>query len=180
VCRTRVEVQPVLFSIFSISISSSIVAISVASNCRPPQLPLSPLPPSPSLRAANTRQPAVTGHKQTVQMRSSRIKRRAACGGGGTGARGTVQDAAAGWEGMEARVRWGAYKRRIATNPGCISIRSARSVDPLRKPAAMSRSAASPGRYVVGRAAFEPLQRRSAGFHRPDIVESLKCTAGLM
>jgi hypothetical protein len=28
--------------------------------------------------------------------------------------------------------------------------------------------------------AFEPLQRRSAGFHRPDIVESLKCTAGLM
>ena len=29
-------------------------------------------------------------------------------------------------------------------------------------------------------AAFEPLQRRSAGFHRPDIVESLKCTAGLM
>eukprot|EP01043_Picozoa_sp_COSAG02_P117265 COSAG02_NODE_53764_length_299_cov_13.515000_1_plen_69_part_01 len=32
--------------------------------------------------------------------------------------------------GMEARVRWGAYKRRIATNPGCISIRSARSVDP--------------------------------------------------
>jgi hypothetical protein len=29
-------------------------------------------------------------------------------------------------------------------------------------------------------AAFEPLQRRSAGFHRPDIVESLKCTAVLM
>eukprot|EP01043_Picozoa_sp_COSAG02_P011497 COSAG02_NODE_423_length_22576_cov_62.034791_9_plen_85_part_00 len=36
------------------------------------------------------------------------------------------------------------------------------------------------GRYVVGRVAFEPLQRRSAGFHRPDIVESLKCTAVVM
>jgi hypothetical protein len=44
----------------------------------------------------------------------------------------------------------------------------------------MSRSAAPPGRYVAGRAAFEPLQRRSAGFHRPDIVESLKYTAVLM
>ena len=34
--------------------------------------------------------------------------------------------------------------------------------------------------YVVFSAAFEPLQRRSAGFHRPDIVESLKCAAVLM
>eukprot|EP01043_Picozoa_sp_COSAG02_P028740 COSAG02_NODE_1756_length_11052_cov_5.309230_11_plen_97_part_00 len=42
------------------------------------------------------------------------------------------------------------------------------------------RSAAPPGRYVAGRAAFEPLQRRPAEFHHPDIVESLKCTAGLM
>jgi hypothetical protein len=44
----------------------------------------------------------------------------------------------------------------------------------------VTRSAAPPDRYVAGRAAFEPLQRRSAGFHRPDIVESLKCTAVLM
>ena len=38
------------------------------------------------------------------------------------------------------------------------------------------RSAAGPLR--AGTAAFEPLQRRSAVFHRPDIVESFKCTAG--
>ena len=83
-------------------------------------------------------------------------------------------------KGWKARARWGAYKRRIATNPGCISISSARSVDPLRKLQATPRSATPLGRYVVFMAAFEPLQRRSAGFHRPDIVESLKCTAVLM
>jgi hypothetical protein len=55
-------------------------------------------------------------------------------------------------------------------------ISSARSVDPLRKLQATPRSAAPPGRYVAFLAAFEPLQRRSAGFHRPDIVESFKCT----
>jgi hypothetical protein len=107
VCRTRVEVLPVLSSVFSISILSSIVAISVASKSRPSQLPLPPLPPPPSLRAANTRQPDITGHKQTVKARSSRIKRRAARGGGGRGARGTVQDAAAGWEGMESTWKMG-------------------------------------------------------------------------
>ena len=39
-CRTWVEVQPRLSSVSSISISSSIVAISVASKSRPSQLPL--------------------------------------------------------------------------------------------------------------------------------------------
>eukprot|EP01043_Picozoa_sp_COSAG02_P082796 COSAG02_NODE_20945_length_808_cov_61.461213_2_plen_84_part_01 len=55
-------------------------------------------------------------------------------------------------------------------NSLCISISSARSVDPLRKLQATPRSATPLGRYVVFMAAFEPLQRRSAGFHRPDIV----------
>ena len=72
-----------LFSISSISILSSIVAISVTSKSRPSQLPLIPLPLPPSLRAANTTQPAATGHKQTVQTHNSRIERRAARGGGG-------------------------------------------------------------------------------------------------
>jgi hypothetical protein len=83
VCLAPVDVQVMLFSISSISILSSVVAISVTSKSRPSQLPLIPLPPPPSLRAANTTQPAATGHKQTVQTHSSRIERRAARGGGG-------------------------------------------------------------------------------------------------
>jgi hypothetical protein len=118
------EVRPVLISTSSISILSSIVAISVASKSRPIQLPLSPLLPPPSLRAANTTQRATTGRK--------RQSRRTAAGSNGVlrvaevgqGWEGAVQDAApvVGWEGLEARVRWSAQKRWLATNPGCISI----------------------------------------------------------
>ena len=53
-----------------------------------------------------------------------------------------------------------ALRRSIAETAGYIQMRSA--AGPLR----------------AGTAAFEPLQRLPAVFHRPDIVESLKCTAG--
>jgi hypothetical protein len=54
----------------------------------------------------------------------SRIERRAARGGGGTGVGGRSpgRSASGGMGGLEARVRWSAQKRWLATNPGCISI----------------------------------------------------------
>jgi len=80
VCRTPVEHQAVLFSTSSLGILSSVVAISVTSRRRP-------LAPSVSaLRIAKTTQRAVAGEKQTLQTHSSRIERRAARRGGGTGA----------------------------------------------------------------------------------------------
>ena len=51
-----------------------------------------------------------------------------------------------------------------------------KKVYPLYHYQVQMRSAAGPLR--AGTAAFEPLQRLPAVFHRPDIVESFKCTAG--
>ena len=53
-----------------------------------------------------------------------------------------------------------ALRRSIAETAGYVQMRSA--AGPLR----------------AGTAAFEPLQQLPAVFHRPDIVESLKGTAG--
>ena len=89
------EVQQVLPSTSSISILSSVVAMSVALRRRPPRPSSSPPSPRFHLRTAATTQRAVQRDKQTVQTHSSRIERRAVRHGGGTGA-GERRPASAG------------------------------------------------------------------------------------
>ena len=90
----------------------------LTSKSRPSQLPLIPLPPPPSLRAANTTQPAATGHKQTVQTHSSRIERRAARGGGGREACGRSPGCSGGMGRDGSTCKMGRLKAPARDEPG--------------------------------------------------------------
>ena len=123
VCRTPVEVQPALLGASSISILSSIVAILVSSRRRAPR-PRSPRP-SPPLAPANSRNQTATraGKQKRLSSRtaagSNGVLRVAEVGQGREAQSRTQWRDGKGWK---ARARWGAYKRWLATNPGCISI----------------------------------------------------------
>ena len=85
---TPAEFPLVLLSTSSISILSSIVAMSMASTRRPPR-PRSPLASPPlHLRTAKTTQLPTRGDKRAVQSHSGRIERPAAWQGWDTGVRG--------------------------------------------------------------------------------------------
>ena len=81
VCLAPADVQTMLLSALSISILSSVVAISVTLKRRAPR-PRSPRPSPPlHLRTATTKQILARVSKQTVKTHSGRIERHAGRGG---------------------------------------------------------------------------------------------------